>query len=135
MKPFEYHFQVRFQDLDPAGILFFARLFDHVHDAYAALLADVGFSVKTILETGEYLVPLVHAEADYLHPMRLDDPVRVTVIAQTSGNSSLSFSYTFYKDSTCCATAKTTHVFIDGHSRKPVSAPEMLLRKLGLPSS
>ncbi|HEC07033.1 MAG TPA: acyl-CoA thioesterase [Thiolapillus brandeum] len=130
MKPFEYCFQVRFQDLDPAGILFFARLFDHVHDAYAALLADAGYSLKAILESGEYLIPLVHAEADYLQPLRLDDHVCVTVTAEATGNSSLNFSYTFHKDGTRCAIARTTHVFIGSRSKKPVPVPEQLLRRL-----
>ncbi|HID44864.1 MAG TPA: acyl-CoA thioesterase [Chromatiaceae bacterium] len=135
MKPFKYSFQVPFQELDPAGILFFARLFDHAHDAWAALMAQTGHSLKSLLEAGNYLIPLAHAEADYLHPLKLDDSICITVTPEAVGNSSLGFSYRFHKGEILCATARTTHVFVDRQTGKPVPVPKKLCRELGIHSS
>lgn len=130
MKSFEHIFQVPFHELDPGGVMFHAHLFSHAHNAYAALLSEAGYSLKTILLAGDYLVPLVHAEADYLHPLLLDDRVCITVALASANNSSLSFSYKFYKDDMLCATAATTHVFLRKGSRTPVAIPEKLRQGL-----
>ncbi|HDK37519.1 MAG TPA: acyl-CoA thioesterase, partial [Thiolapillus brandeum] len=59
MKSFQHHFQVPFHELDPGGVMFYAHLFSHAHDGYAALLAETGWSLKAMLNAGDYLVPLV----------------------------------------------------------------------------
>lgn len=130
MKSFQKTFRVPFHELDPGGVLFYAHLFSHAHEAYAALLAEAGFSLKACLETGEYLIPLVHAEAEYLHPLQLDDDICVTVSTTSIGNSSMSFSYTFHKGGLLCAMASTTQVFLDRQTKKPVPLPETLRQGL-----
>ncbi len=114
--------------------MFHAHLFSHAHNAYAALLSAAGYSLKDLLQTGDYLVPLVHAEADYLHPLRLDDEVCITVTLTSTGNSSLHFSYKFHKSGTLCATAATTHVFLCKRSKTPVTIPEKLRQGLKIHS-
>lgn len=130
MKSFKHHFQVPFHELDPGGILFFSHLFSHAHDAYAGLLAETGCSLKSFLDAGGYLIPLVHAEADYRQPLQLDDQVFITVVPAAPGNSSLSFSYSFHKDGICCANAKTTHVFLHKDNRQPAPVPDKLRKAL-----
>ncbi len=130
MKSLQKTFRVPFHELDPGGVLFHAHLFSHAHEAYAALLAETGCSLKDFLETGKYLIPLVHAEADYLHPLQLDDEICVTVSTTSIGNSSMSFSYTFHKGDLLCATASTTQVFLDSQNKKPVPLPEALRQGL-----
>ncbi|WP_456405106.1 acyl-CoA thioesterase [Thiolapillus sp.] len=130
MRSFKTTFRVPFHELDPAGVLFHAHLFSHAHEAYAGLLAKAGFSLKAFLDAGDYLIPLAHAEADYLQPLQLDDEVCITVKLASIGNSSLGFSYRFQNGEVLCATASTTHVFLDRRSRQPVSVPEALRQKL-----
>ncbi len=130
MTYFEHQFQVQFHELDPAGIMFFARLFNHAHDAYAALMAEAGMSLKSILEAGAYRLPLVHAEADYHHPLLLEDNIRVRVQSTTIGNSSFSFEYAFLKQDLCCATLNTSHVFLLESTNASTSIPDSLKRRL-----
>lgn len=130
MKSFRKTFQVPFHELDPGGVLFHAHLFNHAHEAYASLLAEAGCSIKTLLKEGKYLIPLVHAEADYLHPLRLDDEICIAVMPTAIGNSSLDFSYTFQKDGLLCAKARTTHVFLGKDKGTPVTVPEKLRKGL-----
>ncbi|WP_456416019.1 acyl-CoA thioesterase [Thiolapillus sp.] len=129
MKSFQQTFQVPFHELDPGGVMFHAHLFSHAHNAYAALLSEAGHSLKTILAS-DYLLPLAHAEADYLHPLLLDDEVRITVFPASVGNSALHFSYEFHKEDMLCATAATSHVFLCKASKTPVAVPENLRQNL-----
>ena len=39
---FTHRMLARFQDVDAAGIVFFARIFDYFHDAYVAFFAAHG---------------------------------------------------------------------------------------------
>ena len=110
--------------------MFYAHLFSHAHNAYSALLSEVGYSLKTILLASDYLIPVVHAEADYLHPLLLDDEVCVTMFLASAGNSSLHFSYEFHKKNTLCATAATTHVFLCKNNKTPVIVPAKLRQGL-----
>jgi 1,4-dihydroxy-2-naphthoyl-CoA hydrolase len=126
MKYFKHHFEVRFQELDPGGIMFFANLFNHAHDAYAALMADAGMSLKTILSSGRYLLPLVHAEAEYHHPLMLEDNIQVMIRPLSVKHSSFSFEYRFFREDICCATINTTHVFLQKSTNSATPIPGSL---------
>ena len=45
--------------------LFFMNIYRMAHNAWEAFLTKAGFSIAEMLETGKYLMPVVHAEADY----------------------------------------------------------------------
>jgi 1,4-dihydroxy-2-naphthoyl-CoA hydrolase len=74
---FEHRFRVALHDTDAAGVLFFAHLFRHAHDAYEAWMATLGFPLDAIVRDGELRLPLVHAEADYRRPLRHGEAVTV----------------------------------------------------------
>ena len=65
-----YPHRGRFQDIDAAGILFFARNFDYFHDAYLAFLEHLEMPLHEHLDGAEFVIPLVHAEADFAKPIR-----------------------------------------------------------------
>ena len=129
-EPFGHQFSVPFHQVDQAGILFYAHLFTHAHQAYAALMNSCSFSLPEILERGQYFVPIAHAEADYLSPLRHGEAVVVEVWVESSGNSSVTFQYVFNTEGQTRATARTTHVFIDPRSGNPVPIPQALLEQL-----
>ena len=60
---FEYKTTVRMFNTDAAGISFFASAFLYAHECYEAFMDD-HLPLGKMLEDGEYLVPIVHAEAD-----------------------------------------------------------------------
>lgn len=130
MNRFLFHFSVPFHEVDGAGVLFFSHLFSHAHDAYAALLRESGFSLKTVLEEGRYLIPLVHAEADYHHPLLLDDAIEVQVGVTRLGGSSMQFRHEFLHREQLCATAHTTHVFRLAEKGQATPIPARLRKAL-----
>ncbi len=130
MSVFLYQFRIPFHEVDAAGVMFHAHLFSHAHNAYSAFMQDLGWDLKTLLREGIYLVPLVHAEADFLLPMELDDEIRVQLHPLPPGKSSMGFQYYFSKNGQACATVITRHVFLERESRKPVPLPEDLRNRL-----
>jgi acyl-CoA thioesterase FadM len=90
---FAHPTEIRFQDADPAGILFFARVFDLFHDAYFACLASRGIRPAEGLAEKRWASPLVHAEADYRKPMRFGDRVVVELERIEFGSTSITTRY------------------------------------------
>jgi 1,4-dihydroxy-2-naphthoyl-CoA hydrolase len=108
--PFEYAFEVRLHDTDAAGVLFFAHLLRHAHDAYESLMAAAGFPLQDLIRTGIAL-PIVHAEADYRAPMAQGDRIRVEVTVSDIRRRSFSLAYRFLDcQGALCAQAATVHV-------------------------
>jgi 1,4-dihydroxy-2-naphthoyl-CoA hydrolase len=111
----EHRFRVALHDTDAAGVLFFAHLFRHAHDAYEAWMADIGFPLDSMIRDGELKLPLVHAEADYRRPLRHGDEVRVQLSVGDVGEGSFSLNYRFLTaDGQSAAHAETVHASIDG---------------------
>jgi 1,4-dihydroxy-2-naphthoyl-CoA hydrolase len=118
---------VRFQDIDAAGILFYARAFEYFHDAYLALLEDRGIDVPARIRERTWGAPLGHAEADFKAPMRYGDRIVVDIDGGTIGKTSLTVAYTVRSatDPTrVFCTGKTVHIFIEVPSLKPRDVPD-----------
>jgi len=127
---YHHSFRVPFDQLDPGGVLFFGHLFGHAHRAYEALLREIGFGLAALLEAGETALPLVHAEADYHHPMKLDDLIEVELEARAIGERSFTLGYRFWKGEVLCASATTVHVAVETGSGRPLPLPDPLRRGL-----
>lgn len=110
-EPFIYHFRIPFHQVDRAGILFFAHVFTHAHDAYEAFMREEELELGGIVAAGQASVPLVHAEADYHHPLRHGDEVRVELAARQTGKTSFTLDYGFFNaENVRCASVSTVHV-------------------------
>lgn len=126
---FEHRFRVALHDTDAAGVLFFAHLFRHAHDAYEAWMARLGFPLDAMLRDGELRLPLVHAEADYRRPLHHGAAVTVQLIPAAVGERSFTLDYRFQTaDGALAATARTVHAAIDTHGRR--SLPPQLRQAL-----
>lgn len=79
---------VRFQDIDAAGIVFYPRVLEYASDVYISFLAARGLHLPKALEAASYKIPLVHAEADYMAPMRFGDAITVEIVALEIGRTS-----------------------------------------------
>lgn len=117
---------VLFQEVDAAGIVFFARFFEWFHDAYAAFLAERGVRFERVIADRDWGLPLVHAEADYREPLGYAKPFRVDVDGVTLGDTSITVSYTVRDGERVHATGKTIHVCIDRKTFRPRTLPDDL---------
>lgn len=124
-----YAFKVRLHDVDSAGVMFFARLFSHAHDAYEDYMAKQGMELGTLIEGGTRL-PIVHAEADYLHPLRHGEDMTVELTVERLGNTAFTIGYAFRNNDEIRAWAKTVHVFLDPSTQLPAPLPEAIRERL-----
>jgi len=124
---FVHEMRARFQDIDGAGILFFGRNFDYFHDAYVAFLEALGMPLHRNLDHGEFLIPLVHAEADFSKPIKFGDQCNVQVRIARLGNSSYTVSYTMVSDQGQALTrGQTVHCCVDRETFQARPLPDRL---------
>lgn len=115
---------VRFQDIDAAGIVFFARVFDYAHDAFVAYLAQVGIPLDGLLRDGDVGMPLVHAEADYKGPLRFGDTIDVQIAAPEIGEKSIKLEIRLEVGGVLRAIVRVAHVAVQMSTMQPVRVPD-----------
>jgi 1,4-dihydroxy-2-naphthoyl-CoA hydrolase len=131
MATFKRKLTVRLHDTDAAGILFFANQFIFIHDTYEELLRQLGFSITAALRNGSFIVPIVHAESQYLKPLTVGDEITVTVQVAKIGETSFVLEYELLgDDGQSVGKAKTVHVAVDKQTQNKIALPEKLQRAL-----
>jgi len=116
--------QVRFGHVDPAGIAYFPRIYDYLHDVFEELWEKhVGERYYRILCDDKVGFPLVHSDVDFKHPLRFGDRPVVRVTCFQLGRSSLGLRYRFHKDDVLCVDARMTTVCVDLATMKSLEMP------------
>lgn len=122
---------VAFQEVDAAGILFYARIFDYFHDAYVGLLRDRGAPLESALRDGSWVAPLNRAEAEYLRPLRFGDAIDVVVAAVRMQETEYAVEYRVEVGGEVAAVGRTRHVSVDPATFRRAPVPSMLREALG----
>lgn len=104
---------INFYDCDPAGIIFFARIFEICHSAYEDLIKS--FNLKTdYWNNPDFAVPIIHTEGEYLLPLKPGDTVTVEVSVSKLKESSFELTYVCKnEESRVTNEVKTVHIFVD----------------------
>lgn len=122
-KTFVTQLDVRFGDVDPAGIAYYPRIFEFIHQATEALWdVHVGRRYFYLLSEERLGFPLVHSEVRFKHPLNFGDRPVVKVTAFKVGTSSLGLHYTFLVHDVECVDARMTVVCVklDGLESVPI---------------
>jgi 1,4-dihydroxy-2-naphthoyl-CoA hydrolase len=128
---FEYAVTIKLYDTDAAGLLFYGHQFRIVHDAFQAFMEQSGFNFAEVLRRGEILLPIVHAEADYLEPLAVGDELTIVLRAAKISEHSFVLSYDLKRpDATLVGTVSTVHVIVDRASGKKTGLPALLREAL-----
>jgi 4-hydroxybenzoyl-CoA thioesterase len=103
---------VRFEDIDAAGIVFFARFLNYAHDAMERLFDELPGGYASLIMLRGIGFPAVHATTDFKAPIRYGDTARITATVKKLGTTSchIDFAFTRSSDSTPIATASHVHV-------------------------
>jgi YbgC/YbaW family acyl-CoA thioester hydrolase len=101
MPSFVHHSRVPFADTDASGIVYFANFFKYAQDAEVFALASLGFSRM------DMRYPRVHAEADFVSPLRFWDEMRTEAELTHIGATSLHWKFTIYGPLGVSAVIKT----------------------------
>lgn len=117
--------KVRFGHVDPAGIAYFPRIYDYIHEAFEELWeVHVGARYYELLGQQRLGFPLVHSEVDFAHPLRFGDRPLVRVTCFQLGRSSLGLRYEYKLDETLCVDARMTTACIDLDTMKSRPIPD-----------
>jgi 4-hydroxybenzoyl-CoA thioesterase len=124
MSAFTTVIQVRFGHVDPAGIAYFPRIYDYIHEVYEELWErHVGVRYDRLLMGDRIGFPLVHSEVDFGHPLRFGDRPVVRVTCTRLGKSSVELRYVFKLDDVVCVDARMTTVCTDLNAMKSFPLP------------
>jgi 1,4-dihydroxy-2-naphthoyl-CoA hydrolase len=123
---------IRFQDIDAAGIIFYPRVLEMFHDAYAAFLALAGTPLREVMSHDTWIAPVRHAEADYFKPLRLGDEVRVEISRAHVSETETTLGYRVARAATeeVCVVGQVVHTFVDRGTFKRIAIPELVRRAL-----
>ncbi|MDB5216035.1 MAG: 4-hydroxybenzoyl-CoA thioesterase family active site protein [Myxococcaceae bacterium] len=106
---------VRFEDVDAAGIVFFARFFGYCHDAMERFFDDVPGGYAALTMKRKVGFPSVHASADFKAPIGYGDIARIEATITKLGTTSCHFRFemTRARDGAHVATMSHVHVCTD----------------------
>jgi len=124
---FKNRITVRLQDTDAAGILFFASQFVFAHETYEKMMEKIGLSFAHILDNEPYLIPLVHAEADYAKALKVGQPLDIELTVEKIGTTSFTLSYIFKSEAgEMVGSCRTVHVTASKSDFKKIPLPDAL---------
>jgi 1,4-dihydroxy-2-naphthoyl-CoA hydrolase len=118
------HNQVRMHDTDMAGILYFPRQFRFAHDALEDFVESLGYTFDQVFHREKFVFVIVHAESDYLAPLRVGDKLEIRLEIESIGETSFTVIYSIYKlDKTLVGKVKTVHVTLESAARVKMPIP------------
>jgi YbgC/YbaW family acyl-CoA thioester hydrolase len=118
--------RINFYDCDPAGIIFYSRLFDFCHSAYEQMIESFSLT-EDYWDNPQYVVPIIHAECDYFSPIKYGDEIQIIVKVTELRSSSFELSYDLMLNSMKCASLKTVHVFVSREDWNKMNIPDDIL--------
>ncbi len=124
MSAFVTRKSVRFGHVDPAGIAYFPRIYDYVHEAFEELWErHVGARYDRLILERRLGFPLVHSAVDFRAPLHFGDEAEVSVTCFQLGRSSLGLRYRFQVAGRECVDAHMITACVDMDSFLSVAMP------------
>lgn len=126
---FTWRYKVRIQDIDAAGIVFFARYLEIFHDGLFAFLDHREVDLVAMLAQAEELAPVRHAELDYFRPLRYGDEVEIApvLVHLEETQASIGFRMQLVPGGELVALCQLVHVAVDGTTFERIHMPESLV--------
>jgi len=105
--------RINFFHCDPAGIIFYARLFEICHSVYEEMISSFELD-ENYWQNDEYAVPIVKCDAGFYKPVKPGEEVTVELVVTELRETTFQLGYSIKNDKDVeVASAKTVHVFVD----------------------
>ena len=125
MNAFTTTLQVRFGHVDPAGIAYFPRIFDYLHDVFERMWEEhIGERYYHLLLDRHIGFPLVHSEVDFRKPLRFGDRPQVEVTCFRLGRSSVGLRYQMRLQDVLHVEARMVTVCADPRTLETMPIPQ-----------
>jgi 4-hydroxybenzoyl-CoA thioesterase len=103
---------VRFEDVDAAQIVFFARFLSYAHEAMEGFFADLAGGYPRLVGERRVGMPAVHVESDFHVPLRYGDSVRIETSIARLGRRSAVFRYRMFRKLDGALAAEVRHTVV-----------------------
>lgn len=123
--------RLKFRDADPAQIMYFGNLFSLAHDAFEEFIVAAGYAWKEWFSKGEYMIPIRHAESDFLSPFRPGETYDVAVTIAQMRETSFQVKYVFTKDGRTHGIVKMVHAVLSMATKEKTPLPTIMRERLG----
>lgn len=122
---------LRFEDADPAGVIFYPRALALAHAVVEDMIRNSAIGWDAWFASHINAAPVRRAEVDFLLPMRAGETFTARAAVAKLGASSVEFVVTFADArGKTAARISTVHVFIDKATRKPTPFMPVIRRVL-----
>ncbi len=122
---------VRFGHVDPAGIAYFPRIYNYLHEAFEDLWEHfIGIPYYHLVGKERIGFPLVHSEVDFKRPLRFGSRPVVKITCFKLSKRSIGLRYRFELDGQECLHARMTTACIDLDTMKSRSLSDTVHEKL-----
>ncbi len=122
--------RINFFDCDPAGIFFFARVYELCHSSYEEMIQS--FNLNEDYWTNEkYIVPILKSEASYHKPIKYGETVTVEIHVNNLRTSSFELNYEIKNaEREICTKVKTVHIFVNKNTWQKIEIVENVKKGL-----
>ncbi len=107
-----YRRAVRFEEVDAAGIAFFARFFNWCHEAMERFFDGVPGGYVDLITRRRIGFPAVHLTADWKTPLRYGDVANIEIAVAKLGTTSATLRYVLTRESDGAHVATIEHVTV-----------------------
>lgn len=115
---------IRFSDVDPAGIAYYPRIHNIIHEAFEDLWEEyIGVRYYYLIQGEKIGFPMIHTEIDFKAPLRFGERALIRVNAFHIGRSSLGLRYLIETRGETAVDARTTTVCTDLDSMHSCAIP------------
>lgn len=105
--------KINFYDCDPAGIFFYARVYELCHSAYEEMIESINL-MEDYWTNENYIVPIIKSEALYHKPVKYGEFITIEISVNDLRASSFELNYEMINENNdVCAKVKTVHIFVD----------------------
>ena len=126
----ENKIRVRYDEVDKMGYVYHGNYARYYHISRTELFRKLGLCDKE-LESQNIILPVIEMTIKYLKPIFYDDVITIETRIEELPSSRMEFTHkVFNQMHEIINEASSTLVFVDSNTRKPMRAPEIILKKI-----
>ncbi len=103
---------IRFEEVDAAQIVFFARYLNYAHEAMEHFFSSLEGGYARLIVERQIGLPAVDVQMSFWKPMRYGDTLRIETSVARLGNRSVTLRYRMYNAATDELCAKVDHTVV-----------------------
>ncbi len=126
-RSFVRHYEVRFGEIDHAGVMYYPALFDRMHRGFEDFWGEAAqLKYSEVLDVDNLGFPLVNIESNFRKPFRFGERMRMEIDVARIGTRSISLRFRLGVDESTEVRAVATMVLgvIDLKQFQPCELPQ-----------